>query len=252
MHIALSLGIRSIYPNILYEPLYNGLPRPIVPISFFLIEQSSMNSYKLPLSLEMKLSILEEGFDCKLAQGKVQEHLQVRDSYFDYYRSTIENCKLPSTIKTHSQILELVKILKRPSATKPSMEIALREQFGKNDEDYDDIVQDLVNLAVRFLLMIPIGLFLSPTRCITVSGETNLSWNEGSITELISTGLSVQKIMTERVKLEKTFNARNIERFAGIEIRWTNNLTDHLRMRDDDTAVEIFHYASFLRLHQHW
>ncbi|KAF8854411.1 hypothetical protein BDZ45DRAFT_597067 [Acephala macrosclerotiorum] len=56
--------------------------------------------------------------------------------------------------------------------------------------------------------------------------------------------------MTEQVKLEKIFNARNLEQIGGIKIRWTSNLADHLRMRDDDTAVELFHYVSFLRCHQ--
>jgi len=56
--------------------------------------------------------------------------------------------------------------------------------------------------------------------------------------------------MKDHVKLEKIFNAMNLEHIAGIEVRWTSNLADHLRMRDDDKAVEIFHYATFLRLHQ--
>jgi hypothetical protein len=62
----------------------------------------------------------------------------------------------------------------------------------------------------------------------------------------------MQKNMSESVKLEKIFNARNLEHIAGIKVRWTSNLADHLRMRDDDTAVELFHYASFLRFHQTW
>ena len=33
---------------------------------------------------------------------------------------------------------------------------------------------------------------------------------------------------------------------AGIQITWTSNLADHLQMRDDDTRVANFNYASFL------
>jgi hypothetical protein len=35
---------------------------------------------------------------------------------------------------------------------------------------------------------------------------------------------------------------------AGLEIVWTDNLADHLRLTDDDTKVHIFHHASFLEI----
>lgn len=100
--------------------------------------------------------------------------------------------------------------------------------------------------------MIPIGPFLITGGRITVSGETYLPWKEGTITEFVSGVFSPQTCVKERVKFEKGFNARNVKLIAGIEIRWTSNFADHLRMRDDDTAVEIFPYASFLRFHQNW
>ena len=49
--------------------------------------------------------------------------------------------------------------------------------------------------------------------------------------------------VTDHVKLERLFNARTIERIAGIKITWTSNLADHLRLLDDDTGVVIFHNA---------
>jgi len=48
------------------------------------------------------------------------------------------------------------------------------------------------------------------------------------------------------VKLEKIFNARNLGRIAGIEIEWTKNLADHLRLIDEDRKVAIFHHATYL------
>jgi hypothetical protein len=50
----------------------------------------------------------------------------------------------------------------------------------------------------------------------------------------------------DSIKLEKSFNALNVQRIGGIKIWWTNNLADHLRMMDDDKAVFVFHHASFL------
>jgi len=49
-----------------------------------------------------------------------------------------------------------------------------------------------------------------------------------------------------RVKLDRPFTARNLERIAGLKIVWTDNLPDHLRLMRDDTEVAIYHHASFL------
>ncbi|KAF2178669.1 hypothetical protein K469DRAFT_731671 [Zopfia rhizophila CBS 207.26] len=44
------------------------------------------------------------------------------------------------------------------------------------------------------------------------------------------------------------FTASNLERIAGIQIKLTDNLADHLRMIDkEDKFVAIFHHASFLK-----
>jgi hypothetical protein len=50
----------------------------------------------------------------------------------------------------------------------------------------------------------------------------------------------------EHVKLERLFNACNLDRIAGLQIIWTHNLANHLRVQNDDKEVSIFHYASFL------
>ncbi|KAH8586936.1 hypothetical protein B0O99DRAFT_527766 [Bisporella sp. PMI_857] len=98
--------------------------------------------------------------------------------------------------------------------------------------------------------MVPTGGFATVGRSIALSGETKLSWNDGTIRDLIRTEFVAQNSMKEPVKLERIFNATNLEQIAGIKVRWTSNFADHLRMRDDDKVVEIFHYATFLKLHQ--
>ena len=54
----------------------------------------------------------------------------------------------------------------------------------------------------------------------------------------------------ERVKLERGFNARNLERIGGLRIIWSSNIADHLRLTVDDTRITIFHHASFLECHR--
>lgn len=54
----------------------------------------------------------------------------------------------------------------------------------------------------------------------------------------------------ETTKLENNFTAINLK-LAGLEVVWTDNLIDHLRMSDDDTKVHIFHHAAFLECQQY-
>lgn len=53
------------------------------------------------------------------------------------------------------------------------------------------------------------------------------------------------------VKLPQTFTAANLEKIGGIEIHWTNNLADHLLLKDDDTKLLLFHHVSILDLQMH-
>ena len=210
-----------------------------------------MNGRSFPLCPRAKCSILNTIFDCKYEPGDFQNDSTLGEKYFEYYQNAVGNCRAHSTTDSHRKILDLVSLLKQPTATKSSTESTLAKKLPDDElDDSDDIIQDSINLAVRLLVMMPTGVFITRGRSVTVSGDTKLNWNEGTITDLITNELAPENHMREAVKLEKIFNARNIERIAGIEIRWTSNLADHMRMRDDDTAAEIFHYASFLELHR--
>lgn len=112
-------------------------------------------------------------------------------------------------------------------------------------EDDDDVWDDLVDLAVRLWVMIPVGGF----RQISNPG-TSLEWISWSLQETLRQRFQKQVSLKESVKLEKMFNATGLERIGGLRIIWTSNLLDHLRMQDDDTRVSIFHHASFLHLHR--
>jgi hypothetical protein len=81
--------------------------------------------------------------------------------------------------------------------------------------------------------------------------ERALSWTGASIQDFLKQHLEPRQVLSSTsVKLQKIFNARNIQRLAGIKIEWTSDLGLHLRMIHDDERVAIFHNASFLRLHQ--
>jgi hypothetical protein len=193
-----------------------------------------------------KQVILSTFFDYDITRQQAQGH-KFEDSYFNYYHHSLKSSGLDSS--SQKEILDLVKLLKCPETTRALLETHLEKEFSSDDSGES---HDLLNLAVRLLLMIPIGPFIFPGRGITVSGETYLPWTDGTITDFVNTHFSPQITIKERVRLEKGFNARNVKRIARIKIKWTCNLADHLRMREDDTVVEIFHNVSFLRFHQSW
>ncbi|OCL07582.1 hypothetical protein AOQ84DRAFT_408652, partial [Glonium stellatum] len=80
------------------------------------------------------------------------------------------------------------------------------------------------------------------------SNQTCISWTDGLLKDSVIEHFSRAPVLKDRVKLEKVFNALNLHRIAGIEIHWTNNLADHLRMMEDDRKVALFHYESFLHI----
>jgi hypothetical protein len=82
------------------------------------------------------------------------------------------------------------------------------------------------------------------------SGNTPLLWEEEKLSHVLAKHFALPSTRSqEQVRLGKVFTARNIERIAGIKIRRTGNLADHLRLFDSDNneiVVNIFHHASFL------
>lgn len=54
------------------------------------------------------------------------------------------------------------------------------------------------------------------------------------------------KLNQSGLKLGREFNVSSMVRIAGFNIELTTNLADHLRLRDADRTVMIFHHASFL------
>jgi hypothetical protein len=175
------------------------------------------------------------------------------DGYFVYYK---EQCvatasgkqELPG-ISTHENVFATVHFLRDPGATRQSIKDKLIRKYPDlASSDYDDWIFKSVNFAVRLWLMLDVGDYMSGV----LPGQTRLCWGEESIRNLINSEFNINPVLDSNIKLEKMFNACNLERLAGIKICWTNNLADHLRMMDDDRRVAIFHHAFFLQCHKTW
>lgn len=98
------------------------------------------------------------------------------DSYFCYYRKIVENSRAWSITNSHNDILDLVRLVKQPEATRDLVENVLRKRLlDEESEEVDEALEDSINLAARLLLMVSTGGFLSAGRSLTVSGETKIS-----------------------------------------------------------------------------
>ncbi|KAG4428374.1 hypothetical protein IFR05_016144 [Cadophora sp. M221] len=203
------------------------------------------------LPTKIKRQIIAGIFNCEIDSLVISELFSFSDNYFAYYIKSLESCRSNSLISSHRDIVSLLASVQKPDATRRSIEELLQERLADEEkEEPEEIIDDAVDLTLRLLLMVPTGRHTTASRSVTLSGGTKFNWKGGTIQELVQREFGLQNSIKEPIKLEKIFNARNLERIAGVEVRWTCNLADHLRMRDDDKAVEIFHYATYLKLHQ--
>jgi hypothetical protein len=170
------------------------------------------------------------------------------DSYFKYY---VQQCDLIgrhengeySSIETHRDIMTIAQLLQQPLS---------RAEVRKHMSDVlktakEEQHENAINLVSRLLLMIRVGEVQHD-----FSKGSYINWEEGDLREFVYNHFAANPTRGhDSIKLEKSFNALNVQRIGGIKIWWTDNLADHLRMMDDDKAVFVFHHASFLEHQLH-
>jgi hypothetical protein len=213
---------------------------------------SALQSY---LEYDTKSAVIEQLWGPKplpqqLNNGEVNFHLNA-EVYFKYYT---EQCGLAlhdggrhTSARTHRDTLEIVKHLRDSSQSRDSIVQLLNPKLlNPKPANEIEMLNGSIDLAARLLLMVDFG-----SLQYGFSGQEQLVWDHGSLKEFIHDYFDVPPALgNEGVKLQKMFNARNLGRIAGVEIVWTNNLADHLRMIDEDKKVAVFHHASFLEYQQ--
>lgn len=200
----------------------------------------------LPLSDHTKTLIAHELWHSPSTQRHLLEgHVDLR-AYWTYY---VEECSHALhdggrhvSVRTHRNVVDIAQKLKDP-ILRDDLRDALKATLSSpTPPNEDELLDSSIDLVARLLLMLDFGNIL-----YGFCGRAQLDWDKGILKDFVHSYFNVPPVHThERVKLEKTFNGRNLGRIAGIEIVWTNNLADHLRMTDDDTKVAVFHHASFL------
>ncbi|KAJ6091903.1 hypothetical protein N7467_003872 [Penicillium canescens] len=83
------------------------------------------------------------------------------------------------------------------------------------------------------------------------SGRRRLLWARGFLQDFLRETLSeAVSLENDGIKLDGAFKVCNMVRIAGFRVEPTSNLCDHLRLRDVNKTVEVFHHASFLMAHR--
>lgn len=200
-----------------------------------------------PLGLPCKLAIMNEFWGDPNASFNWSK--SPIDTYFEYYEDQ-SRLALHSWDRYDVSSLNFGHVIKiatmvQQGKTRAEMDAELK---STTEGDCPGLSSEIIDLTVRLLLMIQIGGF----RNVLMPGQETLAWADGPLSDSLTMHFTRDNVLKVSVDLDKTFTARNIERIAGIRIVWTNNLLDHLRMRDDDTSVALFHHASFLNFQKDW
>jgi hypothetical protein len=208
----------------------------------------SLHDFNIPT--DVKRSIVNSLWDRNYTSLEFAQISPHTDAYFNYYQRQCELVRHGNRCitQTHQDLIDTIQLLREQLSTREHVKSRLRPKLPMPEpDDADEMLNNSIDLALRVWLMGNIGIF----RRVLMPGRS-LHWTEGCLGDFIMSIFPAQKVLKEHVKLEKLFNAYNLSRIAGIEIVWTSNLADHLRMQDDDTRIAIFHHAFFLESQLQW
>lgn len=161
---------------------------------------------------------------------------QCRQSLFDRGRH--------SYARTHEDIVNVARLITDDTPFEEIVE-NLQENYSGNTQSPDkEIFRSTVLLVARLLTMMKIG-----TLKHEFSGQKHIDWTEKPLRDCVGEWFPEPVLKYDTVKLDKIFNAANLESIGGLKIVWTDNIAEHLSLRNDDTEVFIFHHATFLKGH---
>ncbi|EKJ68501.1 hypothetical protein FPSE_11509 [Fusarium pseudograminearum CS3096] len=171
-------------------------------------------------------------------------------SFWTYYNKecvrALHNGGRYVALRSHRDVVDCVHKLKS-GMLRHGIKEELREKLTAPHDNEDEMLDNSIDLAASLLLMMSFCSF-----AYGFSGRSHLRWSHGSLESFVAAYFDpgAAHLAKENVKMEKIFTARNLCRIAGLDIVWTDNLVDHLRLTDDDRRVHIFHHASFLHVQQ--
>lgn len=202
---------------------------------------------KTPINAAIRNEIIESFWPANGSSRYREDELDW-EFYFRYYARQCHDALIDQgqhiLARTHQDILDIVHQLKDLTprdVIKKNLRLRLSTRHRPNE---DEILDGTIDLAARLHLMVNIAVD-NPV----ISRQAQLKWESGILKDFLNHHFSKPpELGNDGIQLERIFTALNLERIAGIQIKPTDNLADHLRMIDkEDKVVAIFHHASFLK-----
>ncbi|TDZ16525.1 hypothetical protein Cob_v010488 [Colletotrichum orbiculare MAFF 240422] len=211
-------------------------------------DTDSYLGYPVPAAVRRRL--LRECWEaCEPDPERAPDMQAYFDSHPSRCRPFLNDGGIHISIRTYSELIALAKETLGARPRQDVMVMSAAQPASRGDRPLDDQAGDTaLALCVALLVMMDIG-----SHQYSISGSTVLRWDpDETLRHAVNRHFQSQKgiLRSENARLGKLFTTRNLDLVGGLNIKWTHNLVDHLRLADDDKTVFIFHSVSFLKFHQ--
>ena len=199
-----------------------------------------------------KLKIASTYWDAQWPSQEVPTQVALLEPYFDYFDAqtsiALHDLGRYVSVRSHNDVIAIVELLKRRDSRQDMVPFLMNSSAAAGLDMTNEQFEASIDFAVRLVTMVEVGWIPN-----TYTGPRPLRWESGCFNEFFESQFPVHgELSSEQVKLESIFMACNLHRIAGIRIRWTTNLADHLRLQNNDSEVLIFGCVSFLRCCENW
>lgn len=200
----------------------------------------------LPDSRGPGLEAIVTAFWARQSSKNLSESFQ---AYLLYYKNQCQfEIQSDHSAKSLRDIEKIVAhINQNPTVPKDELRRSLNAKY-QHFSDNADHMSNSIELAVRLWLMVNIRT-LSTSKAINL--DTSLSWPESaSISDVARSYFlgptSRHGWLRTKQRFSRLLTVHNLEKIGGFHIEWTDNLIDHLRLRNND-AVCLYYHVEILR-----
>lgn len=205
------------------------------------------------ISSSLKQQFLQEVFHTNLSLDEIENTDRAYQAFFTRFHSLREaaaNRHRAIDSCTFADFFWVVKLLRNNHEPRRDLEKAVAERLDK-DINHASLESVFLDFAASVWSLLIIGRSTAYN-----SYDDPVVWEASTFLHpglnnqqpnLINTVFPSPSFL-DPVKLPQSFTAANLEKIGGIQVLWTDNLADHLLLRDDDTKVMLFHHVSALRL----
>jgi hypothetical protein len=188
-----------------------------------------------PISNTLKRYILDKAWNTKLTAAEFSRISERYDAYFCHYQTVCRNCSSDDVgCLTHEYLLEALEYVKIKTFNECQAE--LTSFLAKLNDPYLN-ARDTKSFVTRWILQAGKALLL-------------LDLCEWKGTDTLKTFLAkdtfVPSVQDDKYRLPVSFNLRNLQDIAGLKIRWTGLICEHLSLEKEDTQLAVFHQSSIM------